>query len=435
MADEIADSGVSWDILDGRVTMQVVPRDDGDLRVRFADDDGETIWSEIYERGFWESRTHKGEIKNKLADNSAFSSSNVKEDLEQVWTELIENTEEYEQALISPSVDQLIENTQAVEVHGGGEETEYHVYVRARPFGTIRDKGQTDGGASERKLTFTNEDWARSDGDTQIPPVVEKYSSQFYEVLDISWQEWRDDIRPRWRDMQEVVSDLQTSTADRIAQSVVRSLRRRLDVHTDAEKMLSDVWNGWYEENSKEHGGVVWVTGDTLDEALEQHGKGIDYRSPLSRALQNQGLSMGNSKQTTVQGDPVELYPFDLETLGVPKIDIIGLDHDDDQDDEADDGDGESVAVGDTVDAVVRNVVETLEKEDPLRDGIQESELIVACCDERDIAPPDDVQDAIEEAVLKDLIRRVDEDTLILSPGDDDPDENLDTDEDGVPDP
>ena len=434
--DEMEDAGVSWNILEGRVTMDVIPREDGDLRVRFRDKDDEVLWSSFYERGFWESRTKKGEIGNKLGENTSFAKSTVKEALEAVWTDLTEDAAEYENTLISPSVKDLMQNTQAVEVHGG-EETERHVYVKAQPYGDYTGPTQPDGGASIRKLVFSNEEWVKSDGDTQTPPVVSKYSNAFYETLGITWQEWREDIRPKWKEMQEIISDDQMSTADRIAMSTVRSLRHRLDVHADRDKILNDAWNGWYEADSP-HGEVVWIPGDTLDEALDKHDKGTEYRSALSRALKAEGYTLGSRKQTTIQGDPVELYPFIPKTVGVEDtdVDIIGLGDDDDdggsdESDTADEG-------GD--DELVDNVVDVVDDLCLDSEATSETEVIAEAATNRDIGPPDAIEDAIERGVLSGVLYRPEdgEDGLVaVRPGGrDTPGEgDVNPDEEGVPSP
>jgi len=440
--DELEDAGVSWGILDDRVAMEVIPREEGDLRVRFCDDDGEVLWSSFFERGFWESRTKKGEIGNKLAENTSFAKSTVKEELEAVWTDLTENAGEYESDLVSPSVEQLIRNTQAVEVHGG-EETERHVYVKAQPFGEYAGPEQPDGGASVRKLVFSNEEWVKSDGDTQTPPIVAKYSNAFYETLEISWSEWREDIRPHWKNLQEIISDDQMSTADRIAMSVVRSIRHRLDVHADRDKILNDAWNGWYEADSP-HGEVVWVPGDTLDEALDKHDKGTEYRSALSRALKAEGFTVGSRKQTTIQGDPVELYPFIPETVGIEdtEVDVIGLGDDDDDDDGGSDkSDTEDDQDAETDgDDLLDDVVGVVDDLDPKGEGVRESEVIAEASAKRDLGPPDDIGDAIERGVLSGVLYRPgdeEEQLVAVRPGGSEtPGEgDIDPDEDGVPEP
>jgi hypothetical protein len=437
--EEIEDAGVTWSLLKDRVRIDIIPREDGDLRVRFRDETDEVLWSSIFERGFWESRTKKGEIKNKFANNTSFAKSEVKQELEEVWTDLIQNAEDYETDLLSPTVEQLIENTQAVEVHGG-EDSEIHVFVEEEPCGTCSNTVQTNEGASVRKLAFSHQEWAMSTGNTQNPPVVEKYTNAFYEVLDISWREWREDIRPRWKEMQEIVTDEQMSTADRIAMSVVRKLRHRLNVYADREKILTGAWNGWYEPNSS-HGEVVWVPGDTLDEILDKHDKGTKYRSALSRALKSEGYTLGSSRQTTIQGDPVELYPFLPETIGIEdtEVDVIGIDGDDDEGDATESepsDDDQNVDRDELLDEVV-SVVEQL---DPEGEGVPETEVITEAATNREIGSPDAIADAIERGVLSGVLYRPgDEDDELVAvrpggtetPGDDD----IDPDEDGVPEP
>jgi len=459
MSEDIESAGVTWSILDDHVEMQVIPRDEGDLRVRFVDDDDDVLWSTVFESGFWKSRTKRGEIGNKLAQNTSFAKSDVKTDLENVWTDLAENEEEYEARLVSPSVEQLIDNTVRVETYGG-EEREIQVWVRGKPKGHISNTAETDGGADVRRLQFTNSEWIKRDGDTQVPPVVREYSNAFYEMLDITWQEWREDIRPHWEAMQEIVSDDQLSTDDRIAMSVTRSLRHKLNVYADRSKIINDSWNGWFDSDpNSQDGEVVWVTGDTLDEALDQHDKGIDYRSPLSRALKNQGYTSGTRQQTTVDGDRVELYPFLPEVVGIeePSVDVIGLEDDDDDDDDTadagdDGGDGgddsggasqeghetngdEETIKPEDADSEVQQVVKVVSKMDPTNDLVPRKQVVMEASQTYDIGPPDDVDDLIERAILEDLVlQQEDGDTQEIGVQPEMNVDSIDTDEEGVPD-
>lgn len=431
------EQGVSWTILDDHVTMDVVPQDRGDVRVRFRDADDEVLWSSTYENGFWRSRTKKGEIGNHLANNTTFSKAKVKEELEDVWTDLTENERDYRTRLLSPSVEDLITNTESVEVHGG-EETEYHVYVKAIPLGDSEAAEIADGGAEVRRLTFSNPEWVKADGETQTPPVVEKYANEFFQTLDITWSEWREEIRPSWQEQQTIVTDERMSTADRIAMSVVRSLRHRLDVHADRSKMINDAWNGWYDPEAPDGEAVVWVDGTTLDEALDQHDKGTDYRSALSRALQKEAYTVGNRRQTTIEGDPVELYPFLPETLGIEEIDVIGLDDDGDDDDAAaSDDDGDDGDDGEQPDELVDDVVGVVDDLDPAGEGVEETAVVAEASATRDLGPPGEVEDAIERAVLDGLLYRPDDELVAVRPGGGEApgEDEIDTDEDGVPEP
>ena len=476
------DVDVSWDLDGVNVSMDLIPRDEGDLRVRFRDENDDVIWSSIYERGFWTSRTEKGEIGNKLAANTDYADKTIKDALEDVWTDLTENTEEYEESLLSPSVDQLIENTVRVE-NFGGEEREIHVYVKGQPKGKLTNGREADGGAEVRKLVFQNSEWVRSSGDTQSPPVVEKYSNAFFEVLDITWSEWTDDIRAVWEDMQERVDDTQTTTAERIAMSVARSLKHRIDAYVDESKVLNDTWNGWYEEDS-EHGEVVWVLGDTLDEAMDKHDKGIDYRPQLSRALRSKGYTVDTRKQSTINGEEVSLYPFVPEVLGInePAVDVVGYDDDDDDgeagidDDGGDDG-GDSPDAPDTEDSspttgedgpesqsetaapepptppepdpdspspaeatgTLEEVVSIINEQAPAGEGVQEANVVATAASERNIAPPDEIRDEIEEGVLDGVLYRPggNASKVAVAPesNDDPPSSTVDPAEEGVPEP
>lgn len=442
------EQGVSWDILDESATLTLTPQEGGGLFLEVDDEDGSRVWAEQRERNFWNSRTAKGEIANNLAEQLPQTKAEVKNALRQVWVELSENNAEYEEALLNPSVGQLISQTERVEVHGGPE-TEIDVFVRAKPHG-----GEPD----TRKLTFTNAEWMRQDGDRKTPPVAIKYNNVFYRPLDINWEQWREDIRPAWVEMQEVITDDHQTTAERIAMSTIRALKSRLDVHADRSPIVNDTWNGYWDESGDET--TIWVPGDTLLEILDENGKDGDYLGALSRAAQQEGFTSGGRKQTTIDGNPINLYPFPAEVLGIQEIDVIGLESDDDgdgegetsgDDDGGDGGDtpdspdatedvdqpesaGPSGAAGDRTGEIVAETVEAMDDDGT---GVDEDALVAEVSEQRDM-PQDDAASAVERGVVNgQLYRPSDDGTIALRPGGGEPAgrDELPFEAEGVPEP
>lgn len=487
-SDEVEDAGASWTLEDVGVEMEAIPREAGDLRVRFRDDD-ETVLALIYERGFWQSRTKKGEIGNKLAKATEYSDSKIKDELEDVWTDLTENSEDYQASLVAPSVDELIRNTERVENYAG-EEREIHVHIKGTPKGKLEDGREADGGAETRKLVFQNSEWVRDSGDTTVPPVVEKYSNVFFEVLDITWQEWSEDIRDAWQDMQVRVDDGMDTAADRIAVAVGSMLTQKLTPHTDPDKVLNGDWNGWYEEDD-EHGAIVWVPGTTLDKAMDSNNKDIEYRSKLSTALQEQGFTVGGSWNTTISGERTYVYPFLPESLGIEPIDVVGYDDDEDDDEPAesgaDGGDGDDGDDGDdagadegqdepesregaeepaaestptpppdpdpspasdpaqadgaaaALDGPLGEVVSLIKSRASVGDGVSEPTIVAEAASGQGIGPPADVKECIKTGVSEGVLFRPEneENTIAVRPGAEAPAPTggLDTSEEGVPEP
>jgi hypothetical protein len=446
MSSSDKEQGVSWDILDESVTLTLTPQEDGGIFVEFTDEDDERIWAEPHERKFWNSRTTKGEIGNSLARELPQTEAEVKAELRTIWSQLSEQSDEYEEALLTPSVEELIENTERVEVHGGPE-TEIDVFVRAKPHG---------GGPDTRKLTFSNSEWMRADGDRQTPPVAIKYNNVFYRPLDINWEQWREDIRPAWVEMQEIITDDHQTTAERIAMSCVRALRGRLDVHAGKSRIVNDTWNGWWDDTGDET--TIWVPGDTLTEVLDEHNKDGDYLGALSRALQQEGFTSDGRWKTSIDGNPFNLYPFPAEVLGIQEIDVIGLETDDDGDGEgetsgSDDGGGggdgpDSPEAPDAPESTdnaesgagetpVGAVVEAADKIDSDGTGVEEETLVAEMGQRRDM-PPDKAMSAIEEGVRDgQLYRPSGEETVALRPGGGEPAgrDELPLEAEGVPEP
>lgn len=490
MTDEsVSSAGVDWNILDGELNFSIAPREDGDVKVTVVKNSSEeTIWSTTAEKGFWTSRTRKGEIANTIAKNTSYANSDIKTALESVWTDLTDNESEYKNELVSPSVEQLIENTTSVEVYGG-EDTQFHVFIEATPRGRSEDGATSDGGVEERRLVFDNSEWAKSSGDTSEPPIVEKYSNAFYEVLDISWEEWAHEIRNRWTGQMVRAADDTTTTSERIAMSVTRKLRRQVQAYAEADKLVNDPLNVWYQEDSK-YGEVVWVPGEALDHALDDHDKGTAYRAELSKALKSQGYTISNRDQRSINGERYELYPFNPEALGIQPIDVVDIDADDDDDEPAesgagDDGDGpdtpdqpetpgedaddtesgEATADGgqravepdadetpdadppdagnggdaepatDADDELVAEVVDAMDEVDPMEESVPQMEVVTHVTERVDVESPSEVLDAIDEATRQGMLFEPEENRLKKRPsaGETDAPENID--DDGVPDP
>ena len=461
MNDAESEHGVSWGILDDSVTLTVTPGDDGGMLVRFTDEDDDLIYSSPpRERGFWRSRTTIGEIGNELADRVPQSKAEVKDELAKVWDELRTNAEEYEQELVDPSASELIEHTDRVEVHGGPE-SKIDVVITARPYGKPREGAENDSRTVTRRLTFTSAEWVRDDGDVQKPAVVRKYHNTFYYTLDINWEQWREDIRPAWQEMQEIVTDDHQTTAERLAMSTVRALRGRLDVHAEKSRIVNDTWNGWWDDSGDET--TVWVPGDTLVEILDENSRDGDYLGALSRAAKEEGFTSGGRKQTSIDGNPINLYPFPAEVLGVQEIDVIGLETDDDGDGEGelsggddDDGGGgpdspdapdapesaDSPESADDVedgagDASVETVIKAANDMDSDGTGVDEETLVAEVSDQQGI-PPDEAASMVEEGVVSgEMYRPEGEDTIALRPGGGDPPgrDELPLEAEGVPEP
>lgn len=124
--------------------------------------------------------------------------------------------------------------------------------------------------------------------------------------------------------MAQQSSDESRTTDERIAESVVRQLSDRLEIVEERGTLLKDGWSGWYDPHS-EYGEVIWVPGETIDEALAQHDRGTDYRAQASQTLRSEGFTANAQHQTTIDGDRVELYPFIPEVLDISHSAVDGI--------------------------------------------------------------------------------------------------------------
>lgn len=448
----------TWELFDGEYELSLSPNDDGSLEVevREAGGDEDLVWADTKPRRFWTSGTHKGQVKNDLAPQlDDYSKADVKAELTSVWTDLQAHDKEYEENLLAPAVEEVISSTQDVVVYRSGDKTQVHVYVTGQQHGTPRNGTASDGGATQEKFVFDSSEWTKDSGDTTKPPVVQKYHEKFFRTLDISWEQWANDIRPRWEDAQEFVNADPQTAEEQLAHMAVRDLARLCDWYADAEQAITDTMQGLYREDWKGYEEAIWIPKETMLEVLQDYDKGGDDLSTLSPTLMEQDLTLGKVEQTSINSETVYLYPFDLETLNVDKLDIHGLDLDEDDDDDGDEGEagdesddggdgggaGESATTDDTDEAdsggeapsaqarddlseTAESVVDHLERETGGGRALPEPE-IVATLASRDGLDPESLGDAIDEGVSTGWLVRDDDGVRLPS--------NFDSGDDGPP--
>lgn len=180
---------ISYSLLEGRISLRISPNDGGKLSVRaLADDD--VVFSENLGYGFWLSDTKKGEIKNRISENTMYDKSAVSTSLTDVWIDLRENHIQLDSPLVRPEVIQFLENTKVVEVHPRdkpGGETEYHI---------IFDKRGVEGD-KKSKIVLKNSEWVARGYPPNTAHLATKYEQTFEEDLPISWGHWERLIRPK----------------------------------------------------------------------------------------------------------------------------------------------------------------------------------------------------------------------------------------------
>lgn len=305
------------EIADGYVTLEYEPVGGGQMRIA-AYANGDVLESGEYSDKIFGSATLRGQflnsVESSLEDRAGVDAGKIRNELRE-WFAVMNETDREEQAekFLPSEIQNIIEGTHyPVEIHGG-ETTTWHV--------TLTYAGMT------KELEFTAAEMVGGgDGGLQ-----EKIATKFFEIVEIEPEDW-EAIRDRWDQDSDVVSVVEETASDAVADRVLTKLRDTLRVVDDREDMGNDVAAAWYDEDNAtvyddapEDAAIVWVQDDFLVDQLKAAGKKIECKSQLVKDLIARGDLYGSRVRRKWAWDTREkLYPFDPEVLGVTSDDVAG---------------------------------------------------------------------------------------------------------------
>lgn len=308
--DEIA-GGVEVDLEPASGThVKLAARYDGDILAR-----GE--YAEVL-RGNHHGRTNRGEFVNTVEDSAesiaGLDAEEVATALDSWFDEMSEIAQEEELALQPDYVKQVIEGTHPpVEIHGGGEETTWHV--------ELTFAGRTS------ELEFTASEMAGGGSGA----LKQKIANNYYELIDIQEADW-EAIRDHWDEHSELVSEVEETGRDAIKNRFVDRLSDAVRPLEDIEQVPSDPSGAWYDDDNtagyEEAGAdepILWVQSRLVADKVEEIGKQIEYRGQLVKDLISDDVLHGTSVQRTWSGSferRTRMYPFKPAELGIDEDDI-----------------------------------------------------------------------------------------------------------------
>jgi len=304
------------EVADGYLTLEYEPLPGGQIRLT-ARANGDTLESGKYNTKIFGSATLKGQFLNSvetsLEGRNGVDATEIRRELKEWFAEMNQlDKNEQKDKLLTDEVTRIIDGTHAVEVHGG-ETTIWKV--------TLTYAERT------KELEFTASDMVSGSGGA----LKEKIANQFYELVEIEKEDW-EAIRERWQEQAEVVSVVDETASDAVADRVLEYLANNLMPVGDRDKLGNDVAAVWYDDenvtvcdDAPADGPVAWVQGSFLTDQLESAGKNLEYKSTLVRDLIDRGDLYGGSKRKKWAWDTrTRVYPFDPDSLGIAEDDVTG---------------------------------------------------------------------------------------------------------------
>jgi len=305
----------SEDLTDN-VVVEYEPAPDNQMHITI------TYTNGVLESGFWSMKTFgspqlRGQLVNSVEEAAehcdGLDSETVAHALEQWCKEMNEiDREEQEEKFLATDVRQIVEGTEHVHIHGG-ETTKWAV--------KLSFAGRTN------ELEFTASEWCS--GGAKV--LSEKVANQFYEVVEIEKGDW-EAIRNRWQQDAEVVSVVEETASDAVAERVLEYLSNNAIVVDKKEDMGNDVAAVWFDKNNKTvydgapvDGNVVWVQDSFLVDQLEDAGKQVPYKSQLVQDLKERGdLYGGRVRRRWAWDSRTKVYPFTPSSVSITADDAGG---------------------------------------------------------------------------------------------------------------
>lgn len=293
--------------------VRISARNDGKLVVDVVavSSSGESpIYTDAHNRDFYSKqtkRTIKNEVKNSHPDGDTIAARFL-----EFCSALNKNHEMVQKALRPPAANNLLDQTETVEIYGGTT-TMFVV--------TMNHRGRT------RELEFTAEEIMG----TNPAPLRNKYGSAFYEKVALEPEVW-EDLADEWIAMGEEVAAERMTEEEAIAGELATALSRRLSVTLDRDGLANDALTAWYDEENEtdnedvtqtagRDASVIWVRTEAIRDFLKDSGKGKDYFRDLSPALKGMGMTYTTSTRIRTENGRHSTLGFDPgeDGLGIPR--------------------------------------------------------------------------------------------------------------------
>ncbi|MGB9954677.1 hypothetical protein ACOZ4F_19985 [Haloarcula marismortui] len=315
------------------VDFRMEPTDDAELRVQAYDtvDGRRAIYSATHARDWFTSRQTRATIRNNIVENvpDGVDSDGVRQALEDLFTQLDAKADEVKQKLQPPDVAHILNNTTAVRVFGG-EDTRFFVDL------------EIDG--RETTLDFSAGEWAND----SPAPLKTQYANEYYGVLELDAEQWRE-IRRTWQDDLVEMGREEQTTEEMVAVQVLETLKKKVKPVDDTKPLKNDIhaalWDAPADERAEDDDRgrqitsadvpsdepVLWVQSQAVVSALSDAGRDEDFVSNLSVTLREEGYSHSSSSRHRVNGDRTYFYPFVPSALNVGFMDVHEPDSDDEE--------------------------------------------------------------------------------------------------------
>lgn len=224
--------------------------------------------------------------------------------------------DEVQEQLRSPTVDQLINETDRVEYRIVGGDGLVSISV-------IHD-------GKETTVDYEPEEWLNSTGEK----FAAAYWGAFFVELELDPEDW-DHLKGVWKEQAVEVGGDDYGELDAVAESIIDKLQRRLSVHSSREAVQNATYGAWYETApgdrlyslDDDHGPIVWVRSLALTQEVDSAGKSASDVPEIVDHLRDTGAIVTARKKL----DNKRVYGWspDPEALDIDEREVLDEDESD----------------------------------------------------------------------------------------------------------
>ena len=301
---EYADTGPTYPVYvvceDENIELHLIPITGKEVRVAI-EQNGRREYSEIQERGFWNSGTKRGRIAGRITntltgvDQTALKQG-VKDAITEASVDAEENEDEFNDAMRSQREQELRERTIDVVCYPAADSAEWAVTLTPPPDSPALE---TD----EQALTFNEGDF----NDPNAGTFRNSHLAQFYTKIEIDATEWAN-LTDYWLE----IADVRERDPDHELEAAVDKFIdwvRTMKVWADEDGFSWNNRNGFYAEDYHDGCDAILVPGQKVVDW--QRREDIDVN--LSKALRERDVLLRPARRETIGGEQRRAWAVDAE--------------------------------------------------------------------------------------------------------------------------
>lgn len=309
-------------------TYELVDTDDDDLELHLRPvngtqarieivQNGERAYTEIQERGFWDSGTKRGRVAGRVVDEiTGYDEEMLRDAIKEVLSQVALDAEEdwFEDAMRSTREEVLRDRTIDVVCYPGADNAEWIITMEPP-----EDAPEN----SPQDLSFDAGQMHNADpGGFQT-----LHLGKFLQKVQLDSAEWAN-LTDYWLDIQTTREREHDTKLEAAIEGIVSAVNK-MRVWGDADGFDWDSRNGFYEEDYTDDQDAILVPGNWVSQWKREN----DYADlNLSKELRQRGLMLESSKKANIGGTRRMAWPLDASQTDWKPDTVFRADDSDDDD-------------------------------------------------------------------------------------------------------